>query len=207
MSIDYFALPRTTRPADWFERILPNLGLQLPQATLRHRVVLHITGVGGGSWSLGLTAGQLSVERGVVGPVAVQYTTSVAHFREAMFGAMRDRGVEVLQKLGLPLVLPSLRGLVLAQAQVDAVAQLSGTLTFALRDRRMDDTYTFTLTLGGGAPTAGPQATIAIDLDDLAALAAAKVPPLKIISSGKLRVMGDLDLPMRALTALTGRAV
>ena len=48
----FFSLPRTTRPADWFERILPTLPLKLPRASLDHAIAYHVHGPGGGSWSV-----------------------------------------------------------------------------------------------------------------------------------------------------------
>ncbi len=207
MPIDFFALPRTTRPADWFERILPSLPLQLPTATVSHRTVVRVLGAGGGAWSLGLAGGKLSVVAGDLGPIAVQYAMTAMHFRESHFGAFRERTTEVLTKLRLPLALPDMRLLQVDPARLAAVAALRGSIAFEVQDRRVHDCYRFVLTLGAApAQVDRVDTTIEVDLDDLAALAAARTPPLKVITSGKLRIKGDPDLPVRALTALIGRA-
>lgn len=207
MTTDFFTLPRTTRPADWFERILPNLPLQLPTETVTHRTIVRVTGAGGGAWSLGLAGGKLSVVPGTLGPIAVQYAMSAAHFRESHFGAVRERTIEVLTKLKLPLLLPDMRKMPMDPVRLAAVAALRGSLAFVVHDKRMADAYRFVLTLGEApANVDAADTTIEVDLDDLAALAAARTPPLKVITSGKLRIKGDPDLPVRALTALIGRA-
>ncbi len=206
MTDTYFALPRTTRPVDWFGRILPELPLRLPALTLSHSAVFHVTGVGGGTWSHQLQNGRIVVTPGMVGPVATQTTISAAHFRELLFGAVRDRHVQVLRKLGLPLAIPDASRLPVVPAHIAAVAGISGTLLIALRDRDLDDTYRLALTFGGG-PTAPerPDATIEVDLDDLTALVAARTPPFKLLTSGKLRISGDTNLPLRAMSAALGR--
>lgn len=206
-AIDYFSLPRTTRPADWFERILPALPLRLPTAELAYSAVVHVVGPGGGSWSHVLRAGKLHIQAGVRPPVAVQYSMTVAHFRELLFGAVRERHIKVLAQLKMPQVLPDFSRVAADPTRIAAVAQLRGSLAFELRDRSMADVYRYVLTLGGGpAQLDHPDTTIEVDLDDLTALAMARTPPLKVISSGKLRVKGNTDLPISALTALLGRA-
>ncbi len=206
MTDDYFALPRTTRPADWFGRVLPGLPLRLPPLTLSHSAVFHVTGAGGGTWSHQLQAGRVVVTPGVVGPVATQTTMSAAHFRELLFGAVRERHVQVLRKLGLPIAIPDASRLPVDPARVVALAALKGTLAIDLHDRELDDTYRIAITFGGG-PTAPdrPDTTLEVDLDDAATLVAARTPPFKLLASGKLRIRGDADLPMRALTAALGR--
>jgi len=204
--IDFFALPRTTRAVDWYGRILPALPLRLPAVSLLHRAVVHVDGPGGGSWSLGLDRGRVRVDAGVHGPIAAQYSMSAAHFREAHFGALRDRVRGVLARLGLPLELPDGSTLKVPVDGIARVAALSGSIALAIHDRHVADVYRYHLTLGAAAPDlTRPTATIAVDLDDLAALAAAKVPPFKVLASGKLQIGGDVGLPMRALAALLGQ--
>lgn len=205
MPADYFALPRTTRPADWFDRELPALALRLPNASLPHSAVVHVAGAG--SWSQFLRDGKVVVQAGVHGPVAVQLSVTAAHFREFLFGAVRERHAKVLKKLGLPVAVPDLSKLPVDPRAAANLAAVGGSLAVILRDRDMDDAYRAVITFGSGTPAVDkPTATVEVDLDDLAALAAAKTPPLKVLTSGKLRITGDTDLPLRALTALLGRA-
>ncbi|MBM4341877.1 MAG: SCP2 sterol-binding domain-containing protein [Deltaproteobacteria bacterium] len=206
MTDTYFALPRATRPADWFGRILPGLPLRLPPISLSHSAVFHITGPVGGTWTQQLLAGRLVVSPGVVGPVATQTTVTAAHFRELLFGAVRDRHVQVLHKLGLPVAIPDVSRVPVDPARVAALANLRGTLAIDLYDRHLDDTYRIAITFGGG-PTAhaAPDTVVETDLDDLATLVAARTPPLQLLTSGKLRIRGDADLPVRALTTALGR--
>ncbi|MBI5608879.1 MAG: SCP2 sterol-binding domain-containing protein [Deltaproteobacteria bacterium] len=200
---DYFELSRTTRPADWFERILPSLPLRLPDTSLDYWSVYHVDGVG--SWSVGLQGGKVAVRKGVAEPVGVQIRMTAGHFREAMFGAVRDRLAEVLTRLGKPRALPDLARLAIDPRQVAATVAVGGHLAVVLRDRAMGDEYQFAITIGG-EPAGPPTTTIVADLDDLVTLAAARTPPHKLLTGGKLRISGDLDRPAKLLTALLAAA-
>jgi putative sterol carrier protein len=207
MSDAYFSLPRTTRAGDWFEKILPSLGLRLPAAAETPWTAVHVHGVGGGTWSLRVHAGKLEVVRGAVAGVWLQWSMTTGHFREALAGALRDRSAAALQKLGLPLAIPDLSRAQLDRLNWQKLQGLKGSIAFALADRKMADTYRYVLTLGPGAAALDtPDAQIDADLDDLLALAVARTPPLKLLASGKLRVAGKTELPMQALTALLASA-
>jgi len=201
----FFTAPRTTRPTDWFERILPSLPLRLPPITLPEAMVYHVLGPGGGVWTVGLKQGKPQVTAGKVGPISAQIAMTSAHFREAVTGALRERLRKILEKQGRPVELPDCSALPHDPARIAAVSALRGSLAFELSDRDMGEKYRYVLTLGDG-PVALETAdtTLEVDLDDLATLAAARTPPLKMLASGKLRVRGDADLPLRALTTLLG---
>jgi hypothetical protein len=198
---DYFAIARTTRPADWFERILPALPLRLPNATIDYWSVYHVAGAG--SWSVGLQGGKVVVHKGIEKPIGVQISMSAGHFREAMFGALRDKLGDVLTRLGKPKVLPDLSRLAIDQRQLAATVGVGGVLAVVVRDRAVDDEYAFLITIGDQpAGQQAPTTTIVADLDDLVALAAARTPPHKLLTGGKLRISGDLDRPAKLLSAL-----
>lgn len=203
MTDPFFSLPRTTRPAEWFDKILPSLPLRLPAGAETPWSAVHVHGVGGGTWSVRLAAGQVQVQRGMPNSVVSQWSMTTGHFREALAGALRDRTAGVLAKLGMPVALPDLSGARLQQLNWQGLAAIQGSLAFQLADRQVAETYRYVLTLGSG-PAAFDKADTAIDvdLDDLATLAAARTPPLRLLASGKLRVQGNSELPMRALTAL-----
>src|SRR5437879_6428728 len=101
----YFSLPRSLKPAAFFER-LATLPLPLPPITLPLRVVHHVQGAG--VWSVALQNGKLDVQPGVVGPIGLQISSTEAHFREAVTGVLRERQLEVLQRQGRPLAVPDL---------------------------------------------------------------------------------------------------
>lgn len=201
----FFSLPRTTRPADWFERILPTLPLKLPRASLDHAIAYHVHGPGGGSWSVRLQDGQPLVLPGTSPLLVAQVSLSTAHFREALVGSLRDRLRSVLQRQGRPIALPDLSRLPIEPARMAAVAALRGSLAFEINDREFGDKYRYVITFGPG-PAAFETATttIEVDADDLAALALARTPPMKVLVSGKLRIRGDAGLPSRVLAVLLG---
>lgn len=202
----FFALPRTTRPADWFQRILPTLPWKLPRVSLDHAMVFHVHGVGGGTWSVRLHEGQLIAMAGVAPIVGVQVSMSSAHFREALTGALRERVRGVLHKQGRPIALPDLTLVPHEPARVAAVAALGGSIALQIADREYGETYRYVFTLGGG-PAAFEQATATVDVDagDLATLAAARTPPFQVLVSGKLRIQGDVGLPARVIGLLFSR--
>lgn len=202
---DFFTIPRSTKPADFFERILPALPLRLPPISL-DPWVYHVQGAGGGVWSIAIEQGKVVVTRGEAQKPAGHTVTTSAALREAVAGALRDRLAQVLQKQGRPLQIPDLTGLPLDPARARALAQVGGSLAIEIGDRTFGDRYRFVVTLGPG-PAAWEQATttLEVDADDLAALAATRTPPMKVLVSGKLRIKGDADLPARALAAVLGK--
>lgn len=201
----FFGLPRTTRPADWFERILPALPLRLPAVTTPMWSVYHIHGVGGGSWSVRLVDGRVQTQAGVATPVGMQLSMTTAHFREAIGGALRERLAHVLRAWGRPVALPDASRVPLDVSRLQAAAAVGGSMALVLQDREVDDAYRYVLTLGDGAAAwESPRTTIETGLDDLTALLVARTPPLQLVASGKLRVQGDVDLPLRALRTLLG---
>ena len=199
----YFSLPRSLKPAAFFERHLPTLPLRLPAISLPDRVVYHVHD--GGSWSVALVNGRLDVQPGAVGPIGLQITATEAHFREAVTGALRDRQVALLQRLGQPAEVPDLTGLRVNPARIRAAIAIGGSLALVIHDREYDDRYRYVLTIGPG-PAAYDRATttIEVDADDLVALGAARTPPMGVLVSGKLRLAGDIGLPGKLLTALLG---
>lgn len=201
----FFALPRTTRPADWFERILPTLPLRLPQVTMEHAIVYHVLGAGGGTWSVRLDEGRLLVFGGRAPLVLCQLSMTAAHLREAIAGSLRERFKTVLQRQGRPPVVPDLSQLPHDPARVVAAAALQGSIACEIVDRDYDDRYRYVVTFGPGQP-AYDQATttVEVDADDLVTLAGARTPPWQVLVSGKLRVRGDAGLPGRVLAAVFG---
>lgn len=203
MSEGLFELPRTTKAADFFGRILPGAALQLPQASVPHALVYQVDGAGGGTWSVRLTNGRLEVAAETPWPIASVTVLTAGHFRELVAGAVRDQLVQVLRKLGKPLQVPDLRNLPTDPARVAALAGLQGSLAVVLNDREVDDSYRIFVSFGA-TPTQPdkPTCTVEVDLADAAALLAARTPPLQWFASGKFRVKGDTSLPVRALGAL-----
>lgn len=203
MSDAYFSLPRSLKPAVFFEKHLPTLPLRLPPVSLADRVVYHVQGVG--AWSVALVDGRLDVQSGVVGPIGLQVSATEAHFREAITGALRERQVEVLQRQKLPVAVPDLSQLRVDPARLRAAIAVGGSLALVIHDREYDDRYRYVLTIGSGpAAFAQVTTTIEVDADDLVALGAARTPPMGVLVSGKLRLAGDIGLPGRLLTALLG---
>lgn len=198
-----FALPRTTKADAFFGHILPAVSLQLPAASVSHALVYTVDGPGGGTWSVRLHDGALQIASGTPWPIATQTVISGAHFREVVAGAVRDRLVQVLKKLGKPQDVPDLRGLPVEPKRVAALAAVQGSLRIVLRDRELDDSYQLTILFGTTPPPAGqPTCVLEVDLDDAAGLLAARTPPLQWFTTGKFRMQGDTSLPVRALGAL-----
>ena len=198
-----FSLPRSLKPAVFFERHLPTLPLRLPAISLPDRVVYHVQGAG--VWSVALVDGRVDVQPGVVGPIGLQISATEAHFREAVTGSLRERQIEVLKRQGQPVEVPDLRGLRVDVARLKAAIAVGGSLALVIHDREYGDRYRYVLTIGAG-PAAYEKATttIEVDADDLVALGAARTPPMGVLVSGKLRLAGDIGLPGRLLSALLG---
>jgi len=205
---DLSTLPRSTSPKAFFETLLPAAFAEAspPDVTSRDPLVVHVCGPGGGAWSLTLEAGKLAVTPGASPGAVLQLSMTTAHFREAVAGVLRDRAVAAAQMTGAAGRSVRLGRLVLPPDRLARVKALSGDIALELRDRDLDDTYRYVITLGGAAPKLdAPKTTVTVDADDLVALVVARVPPQQALLGGRVRMAGDMNLPMQVVGALLGR--
>jgi hypothetical protein len=197
---EFWDLPRSTRPELIFGEIAENLPVKLPLATLARPMTFHIRGVGGGIWSGRLVKGRLEMAAGAATNAICSVSMERTTLRELVAGAMRDRGLEVMMRLGRPRGIPDLSRLPVRDDRADAIARLMGSVALELVDRGFGETHRVVFTFGGGAPAwETATTTVRVDLDEVVGWITSRADPRAILKGGHVRVSGDLALPARAL--------
>jgi len=201
----FWSLARRLTPARVFTEVVPELPDILPKATIARAINVHVLGSGAGVWSLRLVQGRLTVVEGGVSDALCQIACERSAFREVIGGALRDRGLEVMAQIGRPGQLPDLRHLPVDSAQLEAVGNLAGSVAIEVEDRELRQIHRFVITFGSDTPAYDEATTtVRFDVDDWVGWTAQRRPPIGVLRGGKVRISGDLALPLRALRALLG---
>lgn len=199
----FWSLKRTTPPKKLFEQIVPELPVLLPGMTVPRPANVHVLGPGGGVWATQLVDGRTQVTAGAAPDAICQVALHKRHLREIVGGALRDRGLQVMAKLGRPRQLPDLSDLPVDPARVVRLAELSGSVALNVVDREYGDTYRYVLTFGSGEPAYDEATTtITIDADEAVGWVVAQISPKQLLRAKGVRIEGDLSLPLKALQLL-----
>ncbi len=200
---EFWSLKRTTAPKKLFEQIVPNLPVPLPPVTVPLPVNVHVLGPGGGVWASQLVDGVNVVTPGPADNAICQVALHKKHLREIVGGALRDRGVTVMSRLGRAGQLPNLSRVPLDPARAVSVQKLTGSVALNVRDRELGDTYRYVFTFGNAAPDYDTATTtVTIDADEAVEWIVNKVHPKQLLKARGVRIEGDLSLPVKALQAL-----
>jgi SCP-2 sterol transfer family len=185
-------LPPDLTPQEFFESYLPDEwgrargdgGGAGPDAT----VEVDLTGDGGGTWTVAITGGALTVTAAPAsGAPDLRIRLSVADFRAALwgepgapevFGADLDLGAALARIPRAPAGLPALTGAV----RVDVTG-------FAGR------AWSITAELGGAT---APEATVTIDADTVVQMRRGQINPAAAFFGGKVQLGGDVGWIMQA---------
>ena len=209
----FWSLPRNTGPSRLFTEILPRIPPLLAEVTLPRPVNVHVLGGGGGVWTVRLVEGRAEVGEGASPGAIAALVLSRAHLREVVGGALRDRGIELMRRLGRPGRFPDLRGLPVDPARAEAVGALRGSVAVEVHDRAFRESYRFVVTLGGSlAGGREPDyetatTTLHVDADELVEQLASGMALAALLKGSRARLEGDPSLPLRALRAAFGGAV
>ncbi len=206
------SLPRTTTPGEFLETIIPEelAGVEIPADTTPDKVLFHIEGAGGGTWAAGALDGNLSIAQGSSDTALIQVSISSDDARELLFGSVRDRTIDALggQDRVSDQLSPGLyRFLFLSTTEAATLReQVSGDLQIVIDDPDEFLEYTLTITFGSDAPQlASPRTTLRVAVDDWVQMAAGGVNPQQAFMQGKIRMEGDMALPMTLMTLATNR--
>lgn len=205
-------LPRSTPIQTFFEEIIVEELAAIPmRADATNRpAVFHIEGGGGGTWSLRNEGGATVVETGDSEEALIQFSVSSEDFKELVYGSVRDRLKEALgsaEELTSPHALKLFSMLMLTEGEAETFTQsLSGDLQIQVDDPDEMLQYTLTITFGAETPNlSAPRTQLFIAVDDWIEMVGGRVHPQQAFMQGKIRMDGDLSLPMTLMSLANNR--
>ncbi len=198
-------LPEDIAPAAFFQLVAEELAAQpVPPGAPDGEAVVTLTGDGGGSWTIAVQGGEVTVSEGSAEAPIVHATMTVEDWRSFVAGRVRDVVRDAAGRLVFdPAELTKLQE---RASAVEALRALPGTLVVRLEDGEAGGTYTLGLTTGG-APVSvdAPTATITIKIEDMASLIAGHEDPMTAFFSGKIALDGDMNHVMGLFGALNAK--
>lgn len=153
--------------------------------------------IGQGTWAFQLVAGKLLVQSGSRSDAIVSITIPEASFVPlVVLGAERLAG----QTLSPERQLLAFRALTLDGERAALIRAVAGSVAFAVVDGA--STHRVYVTPGAGSPNiAQPECEISCEADAFWGLQSGTHNPIELLMSGKLRIVGDAQIPM-ALSGL-----
>jgi len=152
--------------------------------------------VGAESYSLRLTEGKLSVERGVASDALLTVRLGEPDFRAVVVaGAARlDDGA------GLERQLVAVRALTLDAERARLLRESRGTVLLRLADA--GEERRLLVTVGGASEAPTAECEIACDLEALWAIQSGAANPIQLLLDGKVRITGNAELALGVAAAL-----
>lgn len=200
---EFWDLPRGTRPSALMMEIVPSSPVKLPAASISLPSNVVVRGAGGGTWFGRLVDGKIAMAEGAQHPALCSVTLERNTLREFIAGALRDRGLKIMERLGRPKAIPDLSRLPVREDRAQALAKLQGSIAIEVVDRDFGETHRIVVTFGDAAPAfETATTTVRIDADEAVEWIATRADPRAILKGGRVRVEGDLALPTRALALL-----
>lgn len=183
-------LPDTVTPAQFFEQLMPmgfaaqqaESGQTPPDVTLQY----HVTGDGGGAWTVRIAGGAMQVEPGAVA-APITLTLGIDHWRDAVL-ARNGAAIELLVPRGRPG----------RPENMSRVTTLKGTMALELA-RDGTDPFKIEMCFNN---TAAPRTIMKMKLPDFFAMQSGTLNGQEAFMTGRLRVEGDLAFLMQ-IAALT----
>ena len=186
------SVPSNTTPADFFERWIPgeftrarNAGVTAPEVTFES----HLTGDGGGTWTLRVTGGELTVTPGPAASPDLRAEQSVADWRALWIG-----------EDGAPDVFPRDLDLVTSLTRsgstngIHLLREQRGTLRLAISGFA-GRTWSLTLVFQSAAT---PAAEVTVDAATMQDLRFGRIDPVSAFFGGKIQLGGDTAWIMQA---------
>jgi len=176
-------------PTQFFEQVVPE-GFAADQANAPQddaTLCYVVTGDGGGEWTLKITGGQMTVERGK-GEALVTYTVSAKDATDA---------INARNGASPALLVPPRRPGQRAGAGA-AVKALRGTVEQNLT-RPEGEPFKLEICFNGAA---APRTKLTVALADQLAMSEGKMNPQEAFMTGKLKVEGDMGFMMQVGMAL-----
>ncbi len=158
-------------------------------------MTFRVSGVG--EWSLRLTNGELSVAPGMADDVIVQVTITQGDFGPILVQGAREH--ETLAPDPKKQIM-AFKALSLDASQADLVRSVKGTVAFVVKDG--DRAHQLAITPGDAVPSVeAPDCKLECLMSDFMDMQAGKVVPVQLAMSGKIKIIGNAQIPM-ALSAV-----
>lgn len=195
-------LPEDIAPTAFFQLVAAELAAQpVPPGAPDDKAVVTLTGDGGGSWTIAVHGGEVTVAEGDAQGPLVHATMTVEDWRSFVAGRVRDVVRGAAGRLVFdPAELAKLQE---RAGAVEALRALPGTLVVRLDDAETGGSYALAVTTGGApVDVETPTATITIKVADMASLIAGQEDPMTAFFSGKIALDGDMNHVMGLFGAL-----
>jgi len=191
---DFANLPADIAPVDFFSLVETALKDEpAPANAAPEKLVINVSGDGGGTWAMGFEGGRLAITQGEAGSPPLQVTLSADDLRAFIAGSIRDA---IKAKAGGKSIdAKQIAKIYRITAKTEQVKAYSGDLSLVVENG--GQSHKLTLTFGGKAPnTASPTTTISIALEDFMAMLGGELNPQAAFFAGKIRLDGDMNLAM-----------
>ena len=191
---DFANLPADITPAAFFSLVEEALKDEpAPANAAPDKLVIHVSGDGGGTWAMGFEGGRLAIALGEAGSPPLQVSMSSDDLRAFVAGSVRDA---IKSKAGGKSIdATQLAKIYRITGKTEQVKAYSGDLSLVVENGAAS--HKLTLTFGGKAPNvASPTTTISIALDDFLAMIGGELNPQAAFFAGKIRLAGDMNLAM-----------
>ncbi len=199
---DFTALPADITPAQFLSLVEQALASEpAPAGASPEKLVIHVSGDAGGSWSMGFDSGRLRINEGASDGAPLQVSLSTDDLRAFVAGAIRDA---ILARAGGRTVDARQIGKLYAVThKTEQIKAYSGNLQIAVAST--DATHRLTLTFGGATPNpAAPSTTVSFVLEDFLAILGGELNPQAAFFAGKIRLDGDMNLAMGLMALAMG---
>lgn len=153
--------------------------------------------IDGGEWSLSLSDGEISISEGKADDVIIQVTIPSEDF-----GAVMVEGAQAQGDGGMSpeTQLMAFKALAVDETRAGTVRSTKGSVAFVITDG--DAIRKLVITPGSQAPNVeAPECRLECQMSDFLQLQSGKALPMQLAMSGKIRIVGDVSLPM-ALNAV-----
>lgn len=201
----FWSLPRSTKPRVLLEEILPEIPALAGVFSIDVPSSVHVLGSGGGEWSVLIVDGRAVVTPGVADQVITRVSFSRRHLREVVGGALHERGLKLMERLGKPRAFPDLSVFPIDPSRVQAVAATSGSIAIEVHDRDMRESYRFVISFGSGPPVYDTATTtVHVDVDEVLEQISSGASIASLLKGTRARLEGDISLPLKVLHAAFG---
>lgn len=185
------------KPLDFFTQYVPARFAEMKDAlagkTSSGSMTFHIGGTEQ-SWSFRVRDGGLLIEDGVQDDVVIQVTVPEKDFVAIVVDGARHHEGKVSDSV------LAFRALNIEEEKVNMVRNVQGTVAFIITDD--DEERRLAITPGKATPAIdAPDCRLECQMSDFIDMQTGKVQPMQLAMSGKLRMVGNVQIPM-ALSAV-----